>query len=155
MIKIMGLEEECGVLNSVSPLDSRPRPRVRVSRDDKGSTQNSPNSSDEQWTLLDRYLPCHYFDYMAGTSTGGLISIMLGRLSMTVDECLEAYEILSERVFGHPRWFHCRSILFFNPRDKYDPKKLEKVICDVIRQRDPDGRSSTELQQLNEDMCRT
>ena len=92
---------------------------------------------------------------MAGTSTRGLISIMLGRLSMTVDECLEGYGIPSERIFGHARWFHCRSISFFNPGDKYDPKNLEKVICGVIRQRDPDERSSTELKQLNEDMCRT
>jgi patatin-like phospholipase/acyl hydrolase len=27
-------------------------------------------------------LPCQYFDLMGGTSTGGLIAIMLGRLRM-------------------------------------------------------------------------
>ena len=32
---------------------------------------------------------------MAGTNTGGLIGIVLGRLSMTVDERLEAYQTLS------------------------------------------------------------
>ena len=37
----------------------------------------------------DELLPCHYFDYMYGTSTGGLISVMLGRLRMTVPQCLE------------------------------------------------------------------
>lgn len=30
----------------------------------------------------DNPLPCHYFDLMGGTSTGGLIAIMLGRLRM-------------------------------------------------------------------------
>ena len=43
--------------------------------------------------------PCDYFDMIGGTSTGGLIAIMLGRLQMTVDECIAAYTSLSDRVF--------------------------------------------------------
>ncbi|KAF9772537.1 hypothetical protein IL306_009749 [Fusarium sp. DS 682] len=43
--------------------------------------------------------PCDYFDMIAGTSTGGLIAIMLGRLRMTVDECITAYTSLSNKVF--------------------------------------------------------
>ncbi|KAL2029337.1 hypothetical protein VTO58DRAFT_108529 [Aureobasidium pullulans] len=33
--------------------------------------------------------PCEVFDLIGGTSTGGLIAIMLGRLEMSVDECIE------------------------------------------------------------------
>ncbi|KAK4171585.1 hypothetical protein QBC36DRAFT_382447 [Triangularia setosa] len=43
--------------------------------------------------------PCDYFDIISGTSTGGLIAIMLGRLRMTVDDCINAYASLSESVF--------------------------------------------------------
>ncbi|RKK66720.1 hypothetical protein BFJ69_g15140, partial [Fusarium oxysporum] len=43
--------------------------------------------------------PCDYFDMIGGTSTGGLIAIMLGRLRMTVDECITAYASLSGKVF--------------------------------------------------------
>ncbi|KAF4340652.1 tetratricopeptide repeat domain protein [Fusarium beomiforme] len=43
--------------------------------------------------------PCDYFDMIGGTSTGGLIAIMLGRLRMTVDECTTAYTSLSDKVF--------------------------------------------------------
>ncbi|KAK4119890.1 FabD/lysophospholipase-like protein [Parathielavia appendiculata] len=43
--------------------------------------------------------PCDYFDMIGGTSTGGLNAIMLGRLRMTVDECIGAYTTLSDRVF--------------------------------------------------------
>ncbi|KAI4172507.1 MAG: hypothetical protein LQ343_003501 [Gyalolechia ehrenbergii] len=52
--------------------------------------------------LQNTYRPCHYFDYIGGSSTGGLIAIMLGRLRMTVDECLEAYKGLSAKVFEKP-----------------------------------------------------
>jgi hypothetical protein len=44
--------------------------------------------------------PHHIFDLVAGTSTGGLIAIMLGKLGMTVEECIEAYYSLSKRIFG-------------------------------------------------------
>ncbi len=37
------------------------------------------------------YLPCHYFDYIAGTSFGGLIAIMLGMLGMSVQECIDEF----------------------------------------------------------------
>jgi hypothetical protein len=33
-------------------------------------------------------LPCHYFDYICGTSTGGLLAIMLGLLRLSVETCL-------------------------------------------------------------------
>jgi patatin-like phospholipase/acyl hydrolase len=47
--------------------------------------------------------PCEYFDMIGGTSTGGLIAIMLGRLRMGVDECIEEYKRLSSDVFAHCR----------------------------------------------------
>ncbi|KAG9514048.1 phospholipase, patatin family protein, partial [Aureobasidium melanogenum] len=40
------------------------------------------------------------FDLIGGTSTGGLIAIMLGRLEMSVDECIVANSDLTETVFG-------------------------------------------------------
>jgi patatin-like phospholipase/acyl hydrolase len=43
--------------------------------------------------------PCEYFDMIGGTSTGGLIAVMLGRLRMSVDECIDAYTQLSDKVF--------------------------------------------------------
>ncbi|MCJ1273979.1 hypothetical protein MMC21_001772 [Puttea exsequens] len=49
-----------------------------------------------------QYLPCHYFDYIGGTSTGGLIAIMLGRLRMSVDEAIREYTQLSANVFQKP-----------------------------------------------------
>ena len=83
-----------------------------------------------------------------------LIAIMLGRLLMNVDECLEAYENLADHVFGHPRRWHIRRPPWI-PRDKYDHRRLEKVIKDIVKERSPKAHSSTEFRQPCEDMCRT
>jgi hypothetical protein len=44
--------------------------------------------------------PQHVFTLITGTSTGGLIAIMLGKLGMTVQECIKAYHDLSKKIFG-------------------------------------------------------
>jgi patatin-like phospholipase/acyl hydrolase len=44
--------------------------------------------------------PCDYFDIIGGTSTGGLIAIMLGRLEMDVVSCIEWFIHLSKVIFA-------------------------------------------------------
>ncbi|EGP86620.1 unnamed protein product [Zymoseptoria tritici ST99CH_1A5] len=43
--------------------------------------------------------PCDHFDLIAGTGTGGLIAIMLGRLRLDLDTCKEVYVRMTKRVF--------------------------------------------------------
>lgn len=119
-------------------------------------SMKSQNPSESPQTESSPWLPCHYFDYMAGTSTGGLISIMLGRLRMNIDACIHDYEYFGGKVFGHSRWFHIRSPLFW-PRDKYNHKKLEKAVREVVERRVPyvasfpGGRNFA----FDENRCRT
>ena len=114
----------------------------------KINTEHTERNASSPW------LPCHYFDYMAGTSTGGLISIMLGRLRMSIDDCIAEYETLGLKVFAHPRWFHLRSPLFW-PRDKYDHRSLEKAIKDVINGRSPYVAGGDKSFASDESRCRT
>ena len=79
---------------------------------------------------------------------------MLGRLSMGVEECIEAYEQLADQVFGHPRRFHIRKPPWV-PRDKYNHKLLEAVIKEIVQRRSPSGLTNTPFLQPNEEMCRT
>jgi hypothetical protein len=44
--------------------------------------------------------PHKYFDLIGGTSTGGLVALMLGRLGMDVDSAIRKYEELGSIVFG-------------------------------------------------------
>ncbi|KAL1995554.1 hypothetical protein VTN49DRAFT_1741 [Thermomyces lanuginosus] len=43
--------------------------------------------------------PCELFDLIGGTSTGGVIAIMLGRLGMTVNECIREYREFARQAF--------------------------------------------------------
>jgi len=43
--------------------------------------------------------PATYFDLIGGTSTGGLIAIMLGRLGMDTKQCIQTYLNLSPEIF--------------------------------------------------------
>ncbi|CAH0049777.1 unnamed protein product, partial [Clonostachys solani] len=56
----------------------------------------SPGRSDVKCPEL---LPCYFFDFMVGTSTGGLIAVMLGRLRMSVDDAIKAYWNLGANIF--------------------------------------------------------
>lgn len=43
--------------------------------------------------------PCDHFDLIAGTGTGGLIALMLGRLRLDLETCKEVYVRMTKRVF--------------------------------------------------------
>ncbi|RSL75861.1 hypothetical protein CEP51_010490 [Fusarium floridanum] len=79
--------------------------------------------------------PCDVFDMIGGTSTGGLIAIMLGRLEMSVADCIEAYQHISRQVF---RQTFCgkympRAMRTITGRSMYDSQKLEDVVKNIIQ----------------------
>ena len=78
---------------------------------------------------ISAYRPCHYFDFIAGTSTGGLIAIMLGRLRMSVDSAIEGYVELSTQVFGKPSSRLQRSRTGFNNQMRMD--NLRQLVGDL------------------------
>jgi hypothetical protein len=92
-------------------------------QDEEGPVPGSNRSDFDENELL----PCHYFDYMYGTSTGGLISVMLARLRMTVPQCLDIYRRVGHELFGHRR-----NILPL--ATKYHHKPLEKAVRDIVSQ---------------------
>ncbi|KAK4251063.1 kinesin light chain [Corynascus novoguineensis] len=75
--------------------------------------------------------PCDCFDMIGGTNTGGLIAIMLGRLRMTVDECIEAYTLLSDEVLEKSHRVNINGELL----DRFDATKLEQVVKEILAAR--------------------
>ena len=56
-----------------------------------------------------------------------IIALMLGRLRMSVSECITAYISMSEKVFGQPQ--------NFTHREKFDPQALEEAIKTIVRRK--------------------
>ncbi|GAB7365824.1 hypothetical protein MBLNU230_g7156t1 [Neophaeotheca triangularis] len=74
--------------------------------------------------------PCEHFDLIAGTGTGGLIAIMLGRLRLDIDTCKDVYVRMTRRVFETDKTFAgipYRSTLF-------KASKLEEAIRECVRE---------------------
>ena len=78
--------------------------------------------------------PCDVFDLIVGTSTGGIIAIMLGRLKMTIEEALVQYEVVGKKVFGKRQ--KISRILTFRPF--YDIQRLQSAVKDVLKERNMD-----------------
>jgi hypothetical protein len=78
---------------------------------------------------------------------------MLSRLRMSVDECLEEYASLAEKVFGHSRWASYRFTPFFWPCAKYSKETLEQVVKNVVEDNLRDGEG--DCFAMNPIMCRT
>ncbi|KAM0280210.1 hypothetical protein ACHAQH_004167 [Verticillium albo-atrum] len=75
--------------------------------------------------------PCDYFDMIGGTSTGGLLAVMLGRLRMSIDDCINSYMSLSDEVFGKKN-----GVLRLNGqvRARFDSIVLERAIKKIVVQ---------------------
>ncbi|KAI0413294.1 hypothetical protein F5X98DRAFT_352301 [Xylaria grammica] len=74
--------------------------------------------------------PCDYFDMIGGTSTGGLIALMLGRMCLTVDECIEAYNELSPKVFAQVR--HRIKLRNGETQGRFDHTALENGVRQLL-----------------------
>lgn len=82
--------------------------------------------------------PWQEFDMICGTSTGGLLAIMLGRLRMTLKQCQEAYIDLSAKIFTPVRStndYVGRARDFLNADGRFSAAPMEQTIKDLLRNR--------------------
>ena len=76
---------------------------------------------------------------IGGTSTGGLIAIMLGRLRMSVDQAIEEYRVLSKEVFGEKKPFYSDGQL--------KATNLERAIQSVVQRYEGQADPNAKLMQ--------
>ncbi|KAG6865002.1 hypothetical protein C0991_005690 [Blastosporella zonata] len=84
--------------------------------------------------------PCEYFDMIAGTSTGGLIAIMLGRLKMTIPECITLYTSLASDIFSANFLQRTKNIAMTGAY--YTADNFEKGLKQIIKEKTGDENAS-------------
>ncbi|KAF8856400.1 FabD/lysophospholipase-like protein [Acephala macrosclerotiorum] len=86
--------------------------------------------------------PCELFDLIGGTSTGGIIAIMLGRLEMDVDDCIEAYTSMFQTIFGKKG---LPVNMWGKIKGRFDSTVLEECIRKILK-----GRGLSDAEPLND-----
>lgn len=94
--------------------------------------------------------PCDVFDMIGGTSTGGLIAIMLGRLRMTAKEAIDAYLKLSPKIFTKKRSRLGWNLAF---QAQYDGDALKAGVKEMLLDRGLDEDAL--LKDDSDSQCRT
>lgn len=83
---------------------------------------------------------------------------MLGRLQMTVDDCISSFIEFGHRTFARPRPLHNYTFLLFG-RSKYGEGTIHKIIQKVIDDFVPGNNKAAKGQQHTfaalDDKCKT
>ncbi|CAK7207974.1 hypothetical protein SEUCBS139899_010808 [Sporothrix eucalyptigena] len=95
--------------------------------------------------MTDDPLPADFFDLIGGTSTGGLIALLLGRVRLSVPQARREYVRIAQDVFSIER---------FNTKSKFDCKKLEKAVKQVLQDKLGHGRDEERMLDPVEPACK-
>jgi len=96
--------------------------------------------------------PCEYFDIIGGTSTGGIIAILLSRLRLDVPTCIDIYTRLAEEIFSKDRSIRIFGAPLRLAGARFSGAVLEKAIKRVLVENgfDPEEKMFDETLSLRE-----
>jgi predicted acylesterase/phospholipase RssA len=76
--------------------------------------------------------PCDYFDLIGGTSTGGIISILLSRLRLDCKQCIRIYTKLAEEIFKHDKSIQLFGVKIPTGGSRFSGAVLERAIKQAL-----------------------
>ncbi|KAI9685284.1 MAG: hypothetical protein M1822_004657 [Bathelium mastoideum] len=79
-----------------------------------------------------RLKPCDYFDLIGGTSTGGIIAVLLGRLGLDCRQCIDIYTELAEKIFKNDRVIKIFGTKIPLSANRFSGAVLEKAIKSAL-----------------------
>ncbi|KAJ7839930.1 FabD/lysophospholipase-like protein [Mycena olivaceomarginata] len=90
--------------------------------------------------------PCDYFNLIGGTSTGGLIALMLGRLRMSVEDAVKSYGQLAKEVFS--------DVKSPGSAGRFKASRLEKAIKGIVRVSSASQDPEEKLEDIKDNACK-
>ncbi|KAH7065146.1 patatin-like phospholipase-domain-containing protein [Macrophomina phaseolina] len=76
--------------------------------------------------------PCDYFDLIGGTSTGGIIAVLLGRLRLDVETCIGIYTKLAQDIFKKDRSISILGVKLPTSSTRFSGTALEAAIKQAL-----------------------
>jgi predicted acylesterase/phospholipase RssA len=76
--------------------------------------------------------PCDYFDLIGGTSTGGIIAILLSRLRLDCKQCIGIYTKLAEDIFKHDKSIQLFGVKIPTGGSRFSGAVLERAIKQAL-----------------------
>jgi patatin-like phospholipase/acyl hydrolase len=80
---------------------------------------------------VDDVKPCDYFDLICGTSSGGIVALMLARLEMTIGEASDAFQKFTTDVFEKDEVLDA-----YLDGGTYELDRLEEAVGQMLEGRD-------------------
>ncbi|KAK0451243.1 FabD/lysophospholipase-like protein [Desarmillaria tabescens] len=91
--------------------------------------------------------PCEYFDLIGGTNTGGLIALMLGCLSMSVEEAIACWEQFSVKGFDDTKGFGIHD-------GKYKASSFEDILKSIVKDHTESHNPEVEMMEESAAACK-
>jgi hypothetical protein len=92
--------------------------------------------------------PCQVFDLICGTSTGGIVSILLGRLGLDCSTAISIYKELGPSVFGKDDGIMWGNII---RGERFSSAAFEKLLGDVVKKYTGDEDAILKTKSSNPD----
>lgn len=92
--------------------------------------------------------PCQIFDLICGTSTGGIIAILLGRLGLDCSTVIAIFRELGPRVFGKDEGKLWNDIL---AGKQFSSAEIETYLGDVVEKYTGSQTTTMKVQKSNPD----
>jgi patatin-like phospholipase/acyl hydrolase len=101
--------------------------------------------ADDEKAEVGSLRPCDYFNFICGTSTRGLVAILLGRLRFMVQEAIDAYISLSKEIFAIDRSTSIfkRFRTTKGGKGRFDAGILEEKVREIVAVRCNGNRGET------------
>jgi hypothetical protein len=102
-------------------------------RAESAAGSQSWNDPPERVPIESELLPCHYFDFFYGSSHGGVVATLLGRLRMRVGDAGDDFESINESMYRR-RYLFDPDVSFRRIRNtqRYRSDDLVKAVHDIL-----------------------